>query len=106
MFAVCVDFTIAEGAMDAFMPLIARQAGNSVRLEPGCHRFDVCRDAERPDRVFLYELYDDSAAFDAHRATPHYAEFDAAAAPMIAAKSVTTWGAVTAGEAGPRDEEE
>ena len=44
--------------------------------------------------VFLYELYDDAAAFDAHRGMPHYRRFDAGTAAMIASKDVATWALV------------
>ena len=30
---------------------------------------------EFPEAVILYEIYDDAAAFDAHRETPHFAVF-------------------------------
>ncbi len=41
------------------------------------------------DRVFLYEVYDDAAAFDAHKRTPHFAAFDRDSVPFVAAKVVT-----------------
>jgi quinol monooxygenase YgiN len=39
--------------------------------EPGCRQFDVCTSAD-DGLVFLYEVYDDRAAFDAHLAAPHF----------------------------------
>ena len=62
MYAVCVTFQIAEGAMADFLPLMLENAAASLKGEPGCHQFDVCRDG---DEVFLYELYTDAAAFEA-----------------------------------------
>jgi autoinducer 2-degrading protein len=38
--------------------------------------------------VFLYEVYDDRAAFDAHLSAPHFKSFDAATAGMIRSKKV------------------
>ena len=38
--------------------------------------------------MFLYEVYDDRAAFDAHLSTPHFKSFDAATAGMIRSKKV------------------
>jgi (4S)-4-hydroxy-5-phosphonooxypentane-2,3-dione isomerase len=40
------------------------------------------------DRIILYEIYDDAAAFDAHLKTPHFASFDAACAPLVAGRKV------------------
>ena len=42
-------------------------------------RFDVLRDEKDPDVYYFYEVYRDQAALDAHRATPHYAVWRAAA---------------------------
>ena len=38
--------------------------------------------------MFLYEVYDDRKAFDAHLATLHFKQFDPAVAPMVASKAV------------------
>lgn len=93
-FAVCVSFHIHEDSISAFLPLIAENAAQSLRDEPGCLQFDVLTDPARPGEVFLYERYTDAAAFDVHLATAHFKSFDAASAPMIASKSVSTYGQV------------
>jgi len=38
--------------------------------------------------IFLYEIYDDHAAFEAHLASPHFHRFEVEAADMIAEKQV------------------
>ena len=91
MFVVTVLFEIDPAEAAAFLPRVARQARESLDREPGCRRFDVCLDPERPEHVFLYEMYDDSAAFDAHRASEHLADFSRAIEPMVRAKTVRTW---------------
>ncbi|MBM3572437.1 MAG: antibiotic biosynthesis monooxygenase [Alphaproteobacteria bacterium] len=91
MYVVTVEFTIHAEHIDAFMPLMLGNASASRRLEPGCRQFDVCRDAARRGVVFLYEVYDDRAAFDAHLAAPHFKSFDLAVGSMVAAKRVQAW---------------
>jgi quinol monooxygenase YgiN len=54
-----------------------------LRLEPGCRRFDVVRQAANPYHYLFYELYDDDAAFAAHRATPHFARWRETAAECL-----------------------
>ena len=83
MHVVTVEFRIESGQMKRFLPLILENAE-----EPGCQLFDVCTDPAAPDTVFLYEVYDDEAAFQAHLAAPHYARFDAAAKALVADKQV------------------
>lgn len=97
VFAVCVTFDIKPGRTQAFLRLMHAQAANSLDREAGCHRFDVCTDGDVADRVFLYELYTDQAAFEAHLQSAHFQTFDAAVGEMIAAKQVSTYESVTLG---------
>ena len=94
MFAVTVSFTLHAGAAERFRPLVEANARASVDTEDGCRRFDVCTDPSRPDQVFLYELYDDEAAFQAHMKTAHFTAFDGAVGGMVADKTVLTFGQV------------
>jgi len=85
MYAVTVTFRIHPGQKDSFLPAMIANARTSQKDEPGCQQFDVCHDG---DEVFLYELYDDRAAFDAHLASAHFKAFDAVVTPMIAEKHI------------------
>lgn len=88
MYAVTVRFEINPETADAFLDLMRQNARASVRDEPGCHQFDVCTDADRPGEVFLYEIYDDRSAFEAHLTTAHFISFEAASAPFVSDKQV------------------
>ena len=88
MYVVCVTFLIKDECIDQFIPLMTRNAKASLAEEEQCRQFDVCIDESDPRCVFLYELYDDEAAFKAHLAATHFKEFDAAVADMIADKKV------------------
>lgn len=88
MYVITVEFTIHARHLGAFMPLVQENARISRETERGCRHFDVCRDPARPQCVFLYEVYDDRAAFDAHLAAAHFKAFDAAVAAMVASKTV------------------
>jgi (4S)-4-hydroxy-5-phosphonooxypentane-2,3-dione isomerase len=94
MYAVTVLFKINEGRRDQFLPLMIENARLSLQDEPGCHQFDVCTDPARPDDVFLYEIYDDVAAFKAHLQMPHFKSFDANVSEMIDEKTVWTFSEV------------
>lgn len=88
MYVVVVDFTIHPEHADAFMAAILANALASREGEHGCRHFDVCAAPGDRTKVFLYEVYDDKTAFDAHLATAHFAEFDQSTARWIASKSV------------------
>jgi autoinducer 2-degrading protein len=87
-FAIIVDFRLRAGAHAAFRRLVDDNARASVRDEPGCRRFDVLDALGEADRVLLYEIYDDEAAFAHHCTTPHFKSFDADSAALVEAKSV------------------
>jgi len=88
-YVVAVEFDIRPEAFAAFKPLMLENAQASLRDEPGCRQFDVSVPVENPARIFLYEIYDDEAAFKAHVASPHYKRFAAATKEMIAERRVT-----------------
>lgn len=87
-YVVSVDFRLKPEAVAAFRKLIGDNARASVRDEPGCRQFDVVTVEKDPTRVVLYEVYDDAAAFEAHKRTPHFAVFDRESAPLVASKDV------------------
>ncbi len=88
-YVVMVDFKLKPGDMTAFRKLIDSNARDSCKLEPGCRRFDVLLPRESNDRIVLYEIYDDRAAFDRHLKMEHFQQFDRASAPFVREKSVT-----------------
>ncbi len=85
---ITVEFRLKPGTRDDFRPLMDENALASVRDEPGCRRFDVLQPAGQPDLIFLYEIYDDRAAFDAHVRSPHFQKFQAESERFVAGKSV------------------
>ena len=88
MLALLVDFEIKREHAAAFLRAIQTQAANSLARESACRHFDVCVDPENECRIFLYEVYDDQAAVEAHRKTPHFANYMATVEPMIADKKL------------------
>jgi len=95
MFVVTVTFVLKPGKHEEFLPLMMANARKSASLEPGCRRFDVCEVPGAPDEIFLYEIYDDEAAFSDHKKTVHYLEFTARTGPLIADKRVKTYALVS-----------
>ncbi len=43
-----------------------------TRQEPGNIRFDLLHDADDENNFYVYEIFEDEAALDAHRQTEHY----------------------------------
>jgi quinol monooxygenase YgiN len=83
MLAIIVDFEALTGKGDELREALQTQARNSLEKEPGCRHFDVCADPDDPHKFFLYELYEDEAAVEAHGQTEHYAAFRAVIDPLL-----------------------
>ena len=90
MFVVTVEFKVRPEFVAQFLPEMIANARATASTEPGCRQFDVCTDPQDQTRVFLYELYDDRAAFDAHLATPHFKEFDRKTGAWLVSKTAST----------------
>ncbi len=70
-YCIAVRWTIASGHEErvAHLALTMVEPSNA---EPGCQTYIVHRDPTDASVLFLYEQYDDEAAFDAHCTTPHF----------------------------------
>ncbi len=88
MQTLVVEFRIHAAFIEAFEQAIVENARASRETEPGCRQFDVCRDPADAALFFLYELYDDEAAIEAHLATPHFQQMNAATASWVESKKV------------------
>ena len=90
-FVITVDFHLHPGAMREFLPLMVRNANQSRELEPGCERFDVLLPKDTADRVLLYEIYTDKAAFGEHLRAAHFLSFDSATKSLIKEKKIVEY---------------
>lgn len=90
MHCITVRFEIRPGWEQAFRAAVVANARQSLHSEPGCRVFDVGVDATG-HAFFLYELYDDEAAFAAHLQTTHFKAFDSEVAPWVLSKAVHAW---------------
>ena len=82
MFVLVVSLRVKPDKDRQFLTAIEANAAAS-RDEPGCRRFDVLRDNADPHHYLLYEVYDDEAAFQAHRDMPHFPVWRRAAAECL-----------------------
>lgn len=87
-YVIMVDFLLKPGTRPEFRRAIDANARASCRDERGCSRFDVVEPMDDENRILLYEIYDDRAAFDEHLKTPHLAAFEAASNHLVTKKTV------------------
>ncbi|MGE8297553.1 MAG: putative quinol monooxygenase [Pseudomonas sp.] len=83
MYVLLLKTQLKAGSYDAFMAAMRVNAAASVRDEPGCLTFDVMRDRSDPDLLWLYEVYVDEAAFEAHTQSAHFLASRPLVEPLI-----------------------
>ena len=88
MIALIVTIQIKPDQKGPFMAAMDGDAIGSNNDEPGCLRFDVLQDNEDPNRIHLYEVYQDEAALEAHRQAPHYLKWRETVADWFAGETV------------------
>ncbi len=84
-----VELQMNPGQRDAFLTRVGVHRSKVLDNEPGCQGFEVLIPAEDEDTVFLYEVYADQGALDAHLQTPDMQEYLADTGPMIANRKRT-----------------
>jgi (4S)-4-hydroxy-5-phosphonooxypentane-2,3-dione isomerase len=82
-----VDLDIVPAEREKFLAAIKENGAATVK-EPGCRQFDILVLASNPNHVFLYEVYDNEAAAQAHRTTDHFKKYAATTASMVTGRSV------------------
>ena len=87
--SLVVEVKLKTGKRDAFADRVRQHGEICLDKEPGCLQFDVLVPTDGSDRVFLYEVYADQAAMDAHMETPHMAQYRRDTEPMVAERNRT-----------------
>jgi len=88
-----VDIDVVPGQIDAYLAALKENGAAAVH-EPGCHEFDISVSQKDPNHVFIFEIYEDAAAAQAHRETDHFKKYAAATKDMIAKREIRGFSAV------------
>jgi autoinducer 2-degrading protein len=89
MLVVHVHVHVKPDDVEAFLAETRRNAAASLQ-EPGVRRFDVLREEGDNAHIVLAEVYVDQSAADAHKQTPHYAQWRDTVAAMMAQPRTST----------------
>ena len=73
-YAVAATWLVKPGHEQDIAEILERMTPLS-RTEPGCRHYQAHRSVEDSRTFFLYEVYDDEAAFEAHVSTPHFEQY-------------------------------
>ncbi len=81
-----VDLDIKPGQVEKFIAF-AKQNGADAVKEPGCREHNIVVSKTDPNHIMLFEVYDNEAALNAHKATDHFKKFLAATGDLVASRS-------------------
>jgi autoinducer 2-degrading protein len=95
MYVNAVDIDVVPGERDNYLAALTENGKASV-TEPGCRAFNIQVLASDPNHVFIYEVYDNEAALQAHRASEHFKKYAATTAKMIAKREARPMSIVAA----------
>jgi len=73
--AIIGTIEVAPGKRDQVLPLLMAHRARCLKDEPGTLQFEVMISREDDSRLLVHEIYQDDAAFDAHRSGPSIAKF-------------------------------
>ena len=91
MLLVLVQVSVRAEKLAEFERAILLNAEAARTREPGCVRFDVSQREDDPTQWVFYEVYRSPAAFEAHRASPHFADYQRVADKALRSKTVTLY---------------
>jgi (4S)-4-hydroxy-5-phosphonooxypentane-2,3-dione isomerase len=86
-FVNVVDLDIVATDRDKFLAL-AKDNGATAVKEPGCHEFNIAASQKDPNHVVLFEIWENAAALDAHRASDHFKAYQSATKDMVSKREL------------------
>ncbi|MFN3623347.1 MAG: putative quinol monooxygenase [Hyphomicrobium sp.] len=99
MLVVVVFLEALTGRKEELREALQRYAKTCLERETGCQRYDIATDPLEGAAFLLYQIYDDEAAYLAHRELPHYADFRFLTDPWVRSRRVLTYKAVALSDA-------
>jgi quinol monooxygenase YgiN len=75
MSALVVKIHMKAEYRDQFIKEMLADAIGSEKIEPGCLMFNIVNDAADPNILYLFEVYKDGDAIEAHKKMPHFVKW-------------------------------
>src|SRR2546428_14177145 len=78
MYILMVRLKAKQDHINDFIKASIADASGSVLHEPGCRRFDIIQDEPDPTLFAFNEVSNDESAFEHHKTTPTFKQWDSA----------------------------
>ena len=86
-----VEIDVKVGMRTAFIEKLAAHGAN-VRREDGCERLDILFNTENEDKVCVYEIWSNRAAWDAHMGNSASSAWRPVAEEYVVGENITVMG--------------
>jgi autoinducer 2-degrading protein len=83
-----VEIDVVPGQIENYLAAIREVGAATLKTEPRCSEFDITVSQRDPNRLFIFEVYDNADAFDTHLKSDHYKKYAAAAKDIVAKREV------------------
>jgi quinol monooxygenase YgiN len=77
------EIEIDPTQLEAFEVAITAQIETAIRVEPGVLALYAVSEVDNPLRVRIFEIYQDSDAYQSHLKTVHFKQYKAATEKMV-----------------------
>ena len=82
------ELEIDPAQLDAFKAAVTEGVQAAVRSEPGVLALYAVYEKDNPNRVRVFEMYTDAAAYAMHLETPHFKKFRATTDKMVLSRKL------------------
>ncbi len=87
--AIIGTIEVVPGKRDQVLTALMAHKARCLRDEPDTLQFEILKSRETVTQILLYEVYQDDAAFEAHRNGPSMARFREETAGIVAGLHAT-----------------
>ena len=82
------ELEIDPAQLDAYKAAVKEEMEMSVRVEPGVLAIYAVAEKDHPTKLRFFEVYDDEAAYNSHRESPHFKKYVETTKDMIKSRKL------------------
>jgi len=90
MVQVLADNFIKEECIEEFLKVVKELVEKTNALDPGCIKYELCRDVSNPQRFVMVEEWEDQKSLDEHMKAAHCVELIPKLHPLGAKPTLLT----------------
>ena len=91
MIVISVILNITEGKSDKYIAEFKKSAPIALKEEPGCITYVLNRALDNPDKLLVYEIYENEDALKYHLSTPYFLAYRQATADIVESRDAVHW---------------